>query len=53
MWHLPAIAPIIQETCREFNLPYHIYGSFSEALASHFRHIKAVNSKSVPDVTPT
>ena len=33
--HYPAIAPIVQQTCKEFNLPYYSVESFRTALGQH------------------
>jgi linoleoyl-CoA desaturase len=38
--HYPALSEIVQEKCREFNLPYNQYRTMSQALASHFRVMK-------------
>nr|ADB81956.1 delta 5 desaturase [Lobosphaera incisa]AEU04699.1 fatty acid delta-5-desaturase [Lobosphaera incisa]AID50177.1 delta-5 fatty acid desaturase [Lobosphaera incisa] len=38
--HYPAIAPIVLDTCKEFNVPYHVYPTFVRALAAHFKHLK-------------
>jgi linoleoyl-CoA desaturase len=35
--HYPAISKIVQQKCKEFNLPYNYYTTMFEALASHFR----------------
>lgn len=35
--HYLAISKIVQQKCKEFNLPYNYYPTMSEALASHFR----------------
>jgi linoleoyl-CoA desaturase len=35
--HYPALAPLVQQTAREFGLPYLITGTFREALRSHVR----------------
>ena len=35
--HYPAISNIVQEKCKEFNLPYNQYSTMYEAVASHFR----------------
>jgi linoleoyl-CoA desaturase len=35
--HYPAISKIVQQKCKEFNLPYNYYSTMFEALASHFR----------------
>jgi linoleoyl-CoA desaturase len=38
--HYPAIAPIVQEVCREFGVPYHSHASVRAALASHWRFLR-------------
>lgn len=38
--HYPALAKIVSQTAREFNLPYHDLGSFSAGLRSHFRMLR-------------
>ena len=43
--HYPAISKIVQEKCREFNLPYNNYKTMSQALASHFRVMKQLGVK--------
>ena len=40
--HYPAISKIVMEKCREFNLPYNKYDTLMEAVASHFRVMKAL-----------
>jgi linoleoyl-CoA desaturase len=35
--HYPAISKIVQQKCKEFNMPYLYYNTFSEALVSHIR----------------
>lgn len=40
--HYPAISKIVMDKCREFNLPYNKYDTMSEAVASHFRVMKAL-----------
>jgi linoleoyl-CoA desaturase len=35
--HYPAISKIVQEKCREFNMPYLYYNTLSEAFWSHMR----------------
>ncbi|HEX2684028.1 MAG TPA: fatty acid desaturase, partial [Ferruginibacter sp.] len=46
--HYPEISKIVQEKCREFNMPYHKYDSFSEAVASHFKVMKQLGKKPEP-----
>ena len=38
--HYPEIAPIVQQTCAEYGIPYLVNDSFSQALASHIRLLK-------------
>lgn len=38
--HYPAIQQIVQKTCEDYGVTYHYYPTMSEALASHFRHMK-------------
>jgi len=38
--HYPAISPIVEQTAREFNIPYNHHGTFFEAVASHYRTLK-------------
>jgi linoleoyl-CoA desaturase len=45
--HYPEISKIVQEKCREFNLPYNQYKTMGEALASHFRVMKSLGKKPV------
>ncbi len=35
--HYPAISKIVQEKCKEFNMPYNYYPTFTGALFSHLR----------------
>jgi len=38
-YHYPALAPIVKQTCKEFNVPYRYEPTFSKALMAHFRHL--------------
>lgn len=38
--HYPKIAPIVLDTCKEFNVPYCVYPTFGAALGAHFRHLR-------------
>ena len=42
--HYPALAKIVEQTTKEFNMPYHVYGSFAEAFKSHVRTLKKLGS---------
>jgi linoleoyl-CoA desaturase len=43
--HYPAISKIVMEKCKEYNLPYNYYPTLTQALASHFRVMKALGKK--------
>ena len=38
--HYPAISPIVEQTAKEFGIPYNCNETFSEAVASHYRTLK-------------
>jgi linoleoyl-CoA desaturase len=40
----PAIAGVVEETCREFGVPYSANPSLGSAMASHFRWLKRMGS---------
>ncbi len=37
--HYPAIAPIIQQHCKEYQLPYHTLPNFAQALKAHLYYL--------------
>ena len=43
--HYPAISKIVEQKCKEFNLPYNQYPTMSGALASHLRLMKFLGKK--------
>ncbi|CAN5745572.1 acyl-CoA desaturase [soil metagenome] len=43
--HYPALSKIVEQKCKEFNLPYNYYPTLSAALASHFRTMKQLGQK--------
>jgi len=43
--HYPKIAQIVQQTTREFNLPYHAQKSFRLAIANHFRMLRELGNR--------
>lgn len=45
--HYPAIAPLVQQTCAEYGIKYHVYTTFWEALGAHFKHLKAMGAGAV------
>jgi linoleoyl-CoA desaturase len=40
----PAISPIVEETCREFGVPYNTHRTFWAGLAEHYRWLKIMGS---------
>lgn len=46
--HYPALAPIVQQTAREFGLPYHCLPSFTAAVLSHGKMLQALGREDVP-----
>lgn len=38
--HYRALSPLVQQTCEEFDVPYIHYQTFTQAVVSHFRHLK-------------
>lgn len=43
--HYSKIATIVKATTKEFNLPYHEYKTTRQAVAAHFRYLKALGKK--------
>jgi linoleoyl-CoA desaturase len=43
--HYPAISKIVQQKCKEYNLPYNYYPTMLQAVASHFRVMKSLGKK--------
>ncbi len=48
--HYPAISKIVQQKCKEFNLPYNQYPTMMGALASHFRVMKQLGQRPVEEI---
>ncbi|GAA4310828.1 acyl-CoA desaturase [Compostibacter hankyongensis] len=42
--HYPQLSRLVQQTCREFNVPYQAYPTFGKALVSHLRHLRHMGS---------
>lgn len=38
--HYRALSPLVAETCREFDVPYISYPTFTRAVISHIRHLR-------------
>lgn len=47
-YHYPAIAPIIIEVCKKYNIEYRVLPTFSVALAKHFEHLKIMGQLGKP-----
>lgn len=43
--HYPKIAPIVEQTAREFNLPYHVQKTFAHAIWEHGRMLKILGQQ--------
>ena len=42
--HYPGISKIVQNTTKEFGLPYYAFDTFSGAVASHFKQLKSMGN---------
>lgn len=43
--HYPNISRIVKETCDKFQVPYNVYTTMTEAVASHFRMMRNLGKK--------
>lgn len=43
--HYQAMSPIVEQACKQFDLPYNSYDTMSESIASHFRMMKKLGEK--------
>ncbi|MBI2731294.1 MAG: acyl-CoA desaturase [Sphingobacteriales bacterium] len=43
--HYPAISKIVEEKCKEFDLPYHRFSTTRAAIMSHFRLLKELGKR--------
>jgi fatty acid desaturase/predicted heme/steroid binding protein len=48
--HLPAVAPIVMETCKEFGVKYHVLPNFYAAFRSHIDYLRIMGED--PDAVP-
>ncbi len=44
--HYPELSKIVEEKCKEYQLPYHSIPTMQEAIASHFRMLKQLGQSS-------
>jgi linoleoyl-CoA desaturase len=49
----PALAPIVERTCAEYDIAYHSHATWREAFASHWRALKEMGRKPLPQPVPT
>ena len=45
--HYKNLSPIVKETAREFNVPYHQHKTFFDAVKSHFRLLNGLGTGSI------
>jgi linoleoyl-CoA desaturase len=43
--HYPAIAPLVEQACREFGVHYRAHATLGAGVASHFRWLRRMGSK--------
>ena len=48
--HYPAIAPIVEQVCQEYGVPYHAHPTFWAGLVSHYRWLRQMGR---PEPQPT
>ncbi len=46
--HYPAISKIVEQSCKEYNLPYHTFPTMTQSLISHFRMMKQLGKRPEP-----
>ena len=46
--HYPAISKIVEQACKEYNLPYNTFPTMTQSLISHFRMMKQLGRKPQP-----
>ena len=51
--HYPAISPIVEQTCKQFNLPYHSFDTLTKSVISHTLTMKKLGQKPVPQKVVT
>lgn len=48
--HYPAISRVVEATCREYGVPYHVNRSFGAGIASHYRWLRRMGQ---PEIAPS
>jgi linoleoyl-CoA desaturase len=51
--HYPAISPIVEQTCKQFNLPYHSFKTLTKSVISHTLTMKKLGQKPVEEKVVT
>lgn len=46
--HYPQLAPIVAQTAKEFDLPYHCIPTFTEAVLGHGKMLRALGREDIP-----
>lgn len=46
--HYPALAPIVAQTAKDFDLPYHCIPTFTEAVLGHGKMLRALGREDIP-----
>lgn len=46
--HYPQLAPIVEQTAKEFDLPYHCIPTFTEAVLGHGKMLRALGREDIP-----
>ncbi len=47
--HYPQLAPIVEQTAKEFGLPYHCIPTFTQAVLGHGRMLRVLGREDVPE----
>lgn len=47
-YHYPAIAPLIQEVCKEYKVDYKVLPDFTAAFHAHIQHLRNMGEKGIP-----
>jgi linoleoyl-CoA desaturase len=48
--HYPALAPLVEQTCRQFGLRYAVHPTLRAAVGSHFRWLRRMGRAPAPSV---
>jgi linoleoyl-CoA desaturase len=43
--HYPAISKIVEQSCKEYNLPYNTFATMTQSMVSHFKMMKQLGKK--------